>query len=446
MYNTNKIVIVLAIVIIVILITNSNVSKKEPFNTSLYEFKTHTFTNAGKSGRLGPIFIDIRNAYSEIPWAMETMYLYMEKNDGIQLWTVPKTGEYVIEAIGASGNIKLYNIGNGIHVKTTVTLKKGDIIKILVGQQGNGTGGGGGTFVTTKDNEPIIVAGGGGGWNYGDESSVIGYENDAFENIPSNGNINSNGLKTKSTPNNSEHNSGDVESDGDAGYGGGGSKFAGGGGGFYKDGIDARDSTGGIGGFSFIEGGRGGRSSEINRNIDPDKQYYWIKPHVFNNCDGGFGGGGGGWNLGCGGGGGGYSGGGGGGIIGPGAWKMPWLGGGGGSYSSTPTTFTFMGYSVGPGKVIISLSEHYKPLRSTPVYESRPIPPCPSGWYKDGNQCLQICENNNQSRHPDGTCVCHTGHSWNTTCNNNFSCISKRCTRFTDPTLPLPKPDMYKWW
>ena len=51
----------------------------------------------------------------------------------------------------------------------TFNLTKGEIIKILVGQEGginddSGTsGGGGGSFVVRESNTPLIIAGGGGG-------------------------------------------------------------------------------------------------------------------------------------------------------------------------------------------------------------------------------------------------------------------------------------------
>ena len=51
----------------------------------------------------------------------------------------------------------------------TFSLRKGEIIQILVGQEGEinnqgcGSGGGGGTFVVRGSNTPLIVAGGGGG-------------------------------------------------------------------------------------------------------------------------------------------------------------------------------------------------------------------------------------------------------------------------------------------
>ena len=90
---------------------------------------------------------------------------------GIQLWTVPHTGDYRIEAIGAAGGYYPYPQyrGGGTRMIGTFALTKGDVIQILVGQEGGigrgrtGSGGGGGTFVVKKDGTPLIIAGGGGG-------------------------------------------------------------------------------------------------------------------------------------------------------------------------------------------------------------------------------------------------------------------------------------------
>jgi hypothetical protein len=61
--------------------------------------------------------------------------------------------------------------------------------------------------------------------------------------------------------------------------------------------------------------------------------------------------------------------------------------------------------------------------------EKRPVPPCPQGWYQSGNQCLQICKLNCQSRHSDGTCICNSGRC-NQNCNyGTFSCLNNKCTR-----------------
>lgn len=95
-------------------------------------------------------------------------------SNGIQQWTVPYTGDYRIEAVGAAGgygkksNNGQYR-GRGAKMVGTFSLSKGEIIRILVGQEGGinyadyAAGGGGGTFVVRGSNTPLIVAGGGGG-------------------------------------------------------------------------------------------------------------------------------------------------------------------------------------------------------------------------------------------------------------------------------------------
>ena len=84
------------------------------------------------------------------------------------------TGEYRIEAIGASGGYGedsiIKNGGRGARMIGNFILTKDDIIHILVGQKGTEgrtklktAGGGGGTFVVRRNNTPLIIAGGGGG-------------------------------------------------------------------------------------------------------------------------------------------------------------------------------------------------------------------------------------------------------------------------------------------
>ena len=98
----------------------------------------------------------------------------MSLSSGVQLWRVPYTGKYRIEAVGASGgydttpNSVNYR-GRGARMIGSFNLNKGEVIKILVGQEGGvnrnsqSSGGGGGTFVARQDSTPLIVAGGGGG-------------------------------------------------------------------------------------------------------------------------------------------------------------------------------------------------------------------------------------------------------------------------------------------
>ena len=87
---------------------------------------------------------------------------------------MPYTGDYRIEAIGAAGgydshaNSTQYR-GRGARMVGTFRLNKGEVIRILVGQEGGvntgkkASGGGGGTFVVRGGNTPLIIAGGGGG-------------------------------------------------------------------------------------------------------------------------------------------------------------------------------------------------------------------------------------------------------------------------------------------
>ena len=130
-------------------------------------FTNAVFTNLGASGRFGPT-------------SLGSHYTGQDHDDqvtlfsGIQQWTVPDTGDYKIEAIGAAGgygkksNNGQYR-GRGAKMIGTFPLSKGDVIHILVGQEGginsvsNSAGGGGGTFVVKGGNTPLIIAGGGGG-------------------------------------------------------------------------------------------------------------------------------------------------------------------------------------------------------------------------------------------------------------------------------------------
>ncbi len=125
------------------------------------------FTNLGASGRFGPT--SLGSFYKGQDHDGEVIL-----SSGIQQWTVPYTGQYRVEAIGAAGGYDIYskrgqNQGRGARMKGTFSLSKGEIIKILVGQEGGiniksqTAGGGGGTFVVRGSNTPLIVAGGGGG-------------------------------------------------------------------------------------------------------------------------------------------------------------------------------------------------------------------------------------------------------------------------------------------
>merc|ERR1719402_1609430 len=125
------------------------------------------FTNLGASGRLGPVTVGSHYKGQDHEGQVSV-------NKGVQMWKVPAAGTYSIEAVGASGGYDKFSgaskfRGRGARVKGHFKLKKGEILKILIGQEGQsnptsgGAGGGGGSFVVREDNSPIIIAGGGGG-------------------------------------------------------------------------------------------------------------------------------------------------------------------------------------------------------------------------------------------------------------------------------------------
>ena len=268
----------------------------------LYIFTSHEFTTAGQTGHTGPTLSQVRAAYST---GWDETYLNMT-TQGIQEWTVPTTANYYIDAYGAGGGG--VSGGTGARIADTFALTAGEVIRILVGQYGNGgttsqaSGGGGGTFVVRSGgntNAQILVIAGGGGGSEGDSSGrtianastgtsgVDGYNSGVY-NTTGGGTGGTNGNGGNSAQNDN---------------------CGGGGGGFFTDGQNS-PTWGNIGGKAFVNGGLGGAPSAVGNY-------------------GGFGGGGEGQHQLGGGGagaGGGYSGGGGGDNAGGSQ------GGGGGSY------------------------------------------------------------------------------------------------------------------
>jgi len=303
---------------------------------TLYSFTTHTFTNAGATGRTGPTLTQLQNTYSSASWASDTNNLDVTST-GIQLWTVPKTGSYRIEAWGAAGgetHSSRGQKGNGARMRGDFSLTKGEIIRILVGQQppnGNvGSGGGGGSFVVKSPyntNASILVIAGGGGCWYWDAGSG-GTTSTTGQNS-----LTSGGSPDYAMSGGSSGNGGDGSSNGPTGNQGGA-----GGGGFFTAGGNLRywGAVAGTGGHSFTSGGLGGAYSS-SQNVN----YYG---------DGGFGGGGA--SAYGPGGGGGYSGGGGDWSNGQG-WDLN-SGGGGGSYNNGSNQSNSGNVQYGHGQVTIT--------------------------------------------------------------------------------------------
>lgn len=236
----------------------------------------------------------------------------------IQCFVAPVTGSYVIEAAGAQGGAGGGPGGRGARLKGLFFLGEGDVLQILVGQQGTAGstaqqpagGGGGGSFVwrcsvaSLLPSEPLLAAGGGGGGCGGDGLASIHGGKGAAP-----GGRHGHGGKT------------DREN---LHYSGGG------GAGWLSDGESGSTPTICGGGALF----RGGAGANYCLNIGGS---------------GGFGGGGGGAFNGRGsGGGGGYSGGGGGTQAGPG-------GGGGGSFNAGAFQTNYSGAQSGDGCVSITL-------------------------------------------------------------------------------------------
>lgn len=293
-------------------------------------FTSGTFTNAGATGQYGPNQAQIDSAY--INSSLKDQVI---SEGGIQIWTVPNTGKYSIQAFGAQGGGN-YG-GKGAIIKGDITLTKGDKLKILVGQRGtnavgqqsgsnHGGGGGGGTFITTTNNTPIIVAGGGGGGS-GDNPSFVPYYGDDAS-------LTANGTSTYQTGGGTNGEGGKTGIT-DAPAAGGGGFFFGG----YSTSATGSQRLAGAG-SAFIHGGYGGQSGTSNTST------------IYHGGDGGFGGGAGGMSNGLtrGGGAGGYSGGQGGTYS---SSPKRGHGGGGGSYNSGTNQSNSVG-NTGHGKVIIT--------------------------------------------------------------------------------------------
>lgn len=230
---------------------------------ALYEMDsdTHTFTPAGQTGRVGPSAGQILNSYST-NW--HATFLKIGDFNGYQDWTVPVSGVYELDVMGASAfeGGGSGTAGRGAIVKGRVTLTKGEVITIAVGQTGDAPsagslfgGSGGGTFVVRKQGtQPLFVAGGGSA-----DADAISGEDGRTTTRGGDGTFN--------RPGGSDGFGGSADSGRSAGGGGffgrGGDSTVGEqGGGAFVDGLTANDNGGRTGG----NGGFGGAGSSDAQN------------------------------------------------------------------------------------------------------------------------------------------------------------------------------------
>lgn len=272
----------------------------------LYSFITATFTSGGTTGRNGPSLANARNGLTGSgvdAWKNNTSFFNVI--DGVQYWTVPQTGTYIISAWGAQGGTSGSQRGGyGARIQGTFSLIEGQVIRIVVGHVGSTGGhtqdgnpvsaGGGGTYVVqapyNNTDSILLVAGGGGGAAQNSWNSTIGQD----ANTSTNGGQGGSG------------------SGGGTNGNGGSSSTGCGGAGFFGNGGTGSGSSASEMAASFVNGCRGGGNARS-----------WGGSEIY----GGFGGGGGGGGLAAGGGGG-YSGG------AAGVWSSQQQGGGGGSYNN----------------------------------------------------------------------------------------------------------------
>ena len=146
---------------------------------ALYEFTSHTFTSGSsrnsRNDNIGPTLSNLTSAYSSTTWASDTNYLTVPANNqGVQRWTVPKTGNYSWTLLGGGGGSNNSSRNRSGQTTFDVDLVAGDILDIIVGQRGNDVffdgSGGGASFVGYSDatssnytTRVLGIAGGGGG-------------------------------------------------------------------------------------------------------------------------------------------------------------------------------------------------------------------------------------------------------------------------------------------
>jgi hypothetical protein len=137
-------------------------------SADLYAFSSVTFGNGAATARTGPTAPQARAAIGSPAWA--DSYLNVT-TQGIQEWTVPKSGTYSFTLAGAMGAYASGGLPYGAVINGSFVLTKSQVVKFLIGNMGgtggdvNVGGGGGGSYVfaNVNDSVPWVACGGGGG-------------------------------------------------------------------------------------------------------------------------------------------------------------------------------------------------------------------------------------------------------------------------------------------
>jgi len=281
---------------------------------------TFIMQTCGAAGANGPTPAQCNASYATSTTAVTVV-------NGVQNWTVPHTGRYLITTRGAAGASATLNFvgGRGAQMRGEINLTAGQVLGIAVGQAGSATvgsngGGGGGTFVV-RAGTPLLVAGGGGGMRT--DATRVGCN----ATVSTFGGVGSGTIGDVSwtcpVKNTAEGLGGVLTSP---------FSFGAGGGGFFGNGADDIVSPVVIG-----TGGRSWAAGLIGGTGQNQGSCFGTGPGI-----GGFGGGGAGHGCYGGGGGGGYSGGDGG-----------WIAGGGGSLNTGANPVNTPGVGTGNGFVIL---------------------------------------------------------------------------------------------
>ena len=114
----------------------SNTSNAVVLSADSNTTSTFTFTNCGATGRNGPSAAQILAEYNGTNLQGQVTSGW---KPGYQKWTVPATGTYTIEAIGARGGIQpkyTTSPGRGAYIRGEFNLTAGQELTIVVGQPG----------------------------------------------------------------------------------------------------------------------------------------------------------------------------------------------------------------------------------------------------------------------------------------------------------------------